>query len=57
MEQMVVTIAEAVKLTRISQAKLYQLFNDGTVETIHIGRRRFVKVASLKKLLQIEDDA
>jgi len=57
MEQSVVTVAEAVQLTRISQAKLYQLFNDGTVETIHIGRRRLVKLDSLRRLLKMPEAA
>lgn len=51
MEQTVVSVAEARAMTRLGTTKLYELFNDGTIETVHLGRRRLVKVRSIRKLL------
>lgn len=57
MEQAVVSVAEAVQITRLSQARLYQLFANGTLDYVHVGRRRLVKIDSLKRLLQIPEAA
>lgn len=57
MEQSVVTVAEAAQLTRLSTAKLYQLFADGTLDTVHIGRKRLVKIDSIRRLLKMPEAA
>jgi predicted DNA-binding transcriptional regulator AlpA len=57
MEQAVVTVAEAVQITRLSQARLYQLFADGTLDYVHVGRRRLVKIDSIRRLLKMPEAA
>jgi excisionase family DNA binding protein len=51
MENPVVSVAEAKSMTRLGMTKLYELFNDGTLETVKVGRRRLVKVDSIKRLV------
>jgi len=51
MEPTVVSVAEAQSLTRLGMTKLYELFNDGTLETVKVGLRRLVKIDSVRRLL------
>ena len=48
------TIAEACDAVGLGRTKLYELIGGGEVDTITIGRRRLVRVASLLKLLKID---
>ena len=54
MERPTCTIAEACDAVGLGRTKLYELIGDGGIETITIGRRRLVRVASLLKLLKID---
>ena len=48
------TIAEACDAVGLGRTKLYELIGGGEIDTIAIGRRRLVRVASLLKLLKID---
>jgi len=52
-----VTIADARRLSGIGNTKLWELIKDGKVDTVSIGRRRLVVLASLKRLLTPESSA
>jgi excisionase family DNA binding protein len=54
MENLVVSVAEAMKMTRLGMTKVYELINDGKLQTVKVGRRRLVKVDSIKRLLNVE---
>jgi excisionase family DNA binding protein len=45
------TVKEACEMSGLGKTKLYELIGDGKVDTTLIGRRRLVKVDSLKTLL------
>ena len=45
------TVKEASATLRISRWKLYDLIRSGRIDTIRIGRRRFVPVDALIKLI------
>lgn len=51
MEPQVVSVAQAKSLTGLGMTKLYELFADGTLSTVKVGRRRLVKISSIEKLL------
>ena len=46
------TVREACEMSGLGKTKLYELMNQGKLETTTIGRRRLVKVDSLKSLLE-----
>jgi excisionase family DNA binding protein len=46
-----VTVPIALNLTGIGRTKLYQLIDNGAVESIRIGRRRLINYASLERLV------
>lgn len=46
------TIKEACEMSGLSRSKLYLLMGEGKLDTITVGRRRLVKVASLRALLE-----
>lgn len=43
--------AEAAHALGISRARLYQLLDDGTIPSIHLGRRRLIRHEALVELL------
>jgi excisionase family DNA binding protein len=45
------TIAEACSAVGFGKTKLYELIDDGAVDSIRIGRRRLVRVPSLLRFL------
>lgn len=45
------SIAEACSAAGFGRTKLYELIDDGAIETTKIGRRRLVRVPSLLRLL------
>lgn len=51
MQPFTISIAEAAKALGVGRTVLYQMANDGRLETIKIGRRRLVKVESIRLLL------
>lgn len=46
------TIAEAGAMSGLGKTKLYELIGDGKIDTVTVGRRRLVKVDSLRALLE-----
>ncbi len=46
-----VTVATALRLTGLGRTKLYELIAERRVETVKVGRRRLVSVASIERLL------
>lgn len=50
-ERLTCSVAEACTAVGLSRSKIYELIGGGAVETVMIGRRRLVKVPSLKRLL------
>jgi len=57
MEPITVTVAAARQALGIGTTKLYELIGQGKLDTITIGRRRLVKVASIRRLAGVENDA
>lgn len=56
MEPMLVTIADAAKVLGLGRSKLYALLASKDLESVSIGRRRLVKMASIKALAQAESN-
>jgi excisionase family DNA binding protein len=52
-----VTVKNACHLMGIGNTKAYELFKEGKLQTVTIGRRRLVVFASIEKLMGIEADA
>ncbi|MBU6298152.1 MAG: excisionase family DNA-binding protein [Alphaproteobacteria bacterium] len=50
-ERLTCSVAEACTAVGLSRSKIYELISGGAVETVMIGRRRLVRVPSLKRLL------
>lgn len=51
MEILSTTINEATKVLGIGRTKIYELIKSGELETVKIGRRRLIKAASMRKLI------
>ena len=49
------SIREACYSLGLGRTKMYELIADGSLETVRIGSRRFIKVASLFTLLSMRD--
>ena len=56
MQPMLCSQAEAGKMLAIGKTKLGELIAKGDLETIRIGARRLVKIASVRRLAGIESD-
>lgn len=52
MEPITVTIDGAKKATGLGVTKLYELINEGKLQTVKVGRRTLVKVASIRAMLE-----
>jgi len=52
MEPVLCSIADAARMLGIGKTKLYSILDDGRLETVSIGTRRLVKVASIKRLVE-----
>lgn len=50
MEPHFTSIPEAAEVLGIGRSKTYELIGEGKLETVRIGRRRLVTVASIKAL-------
>jgi excisionase family DNA binding protein len=50
-ELLFVRIKDATRMLGIGRTHIYGLINRGKIETVHLGRCRLVKVASLRKLI------
>jgi len=51
MKKIAVSIVEAGQTIGIGRTKIYELINDGTLETFKIGRRRLVKTKSIRAVV------
>lgn len=56
MQPILCSQAEAGKMLAIGKTKLGELVAQGQLETVRIGARRLVKIASVMRLAGIEDD-
>jgi len=56
MEAILCSQAEAGKMLAIGKTKLGELIVEGQLETVRIGSRRLVKIASVLRLAGIETD-
>ena len=52
MTQYTTSITEAAKALGLGRTSIYALINEGRLESIKIGRRRLVKVESIRQLLE-----
>jgi excisionase family DNA binding protein len=50
-EPEVVSVAEARVLTNLGTTKIYELIADKQLETLRIGRRRLIRLKSIRALL------
>ena len=48
------SISDAAKALSLGRTSIYSLINEGRLETIKIGRRRLVKVDSIRRLLETQ---
>lgn len=54
MDQFTASITEAAKALSLGRTSIYALINSGTLKTVKIGRRRLVKVESIRQLLETQ---
>lgn len=52
MEPVTVSIDETRQATGLGVTKIYELISQGKLETVKVGRRRLVKTASIRALLE-----
>ncbi len=51
MEPVTVTVSTAMAAIGIGQTKIYELMNNGTLQTVRVGRRRLVRIDSIRALV------
>lgn len=51
MGAMTISIADTIRATSLSESTIYRMIREGELESIKIGRRRLVKMASLQRLI------
>ncbi len=52
MEAVLISITDAARMLGIGRTKTYDLIAEGLLETVSIGSRRLVKVASITALVE-----
>nr|WP_208417599.1 helix-turn-helix domain-containing protein [Sphingopyxis panaciterrae] len=52
MTQYTTSISQAAKALSLGRTSIYALINEGRLDTIKIGRRRLIKVESIRDLLE-----
>lgn len=52
--KLLATIAETKGLTGLGKTKIYDLIDDGTLESVKVGSRRLVKMSSIRRLAGAE---
>jgi len=50
MEPEVVSVAEARTITRLGETKIYELIGTGQLASVKIGRRRLIRLDSIRRL-------
>jgi len=56
METVLCSIPDAAKALGLGRSKTYELIDEGQLETVRIGRRRLVRVSSIRTLAQGSQD-
>jgi excisionase family DNA binding protein len=56
MEKLTCTVKEACGALSLGRSKLYELIKAGEIDTVKIGTRTLVKVASLLRLVEINSE-
>jgi excisionase family DNA binding protein len=51
MEQLAVSISDTGKTLSVGRTTVYQMIADGRLEAFRLGRRRLVKVESIRRLI------
>lgn len=51
MESLAVSVKDAAQALGVGRTTVYFLLNTGELEAIHVGRRRLIKAASLRRLI------
>lgn len=52
LEPITCTIEDAARISGIGRSRVFQLINDGKLQTTKIGNRRLIFVSSLRELLE-----
>jgi len=52
MEPLTITINDTKKATGLGTTKIYELINQGKLQTVKVGRRTLVKTASIRALVE-----
>ncbi|MEM8697024.1 MAG: helix-turn-helix domain-containing protein [Pseudomonadota bacterium] len=55
MEPVTISVSGAAKALGLGRTSIYELINEGRLETIKIGRRRLIKTASIRRLVEEQD--
>src|SRR5262249_26355301 len=55
-EPLTVTIAVALRLSGLGRTKLYELISQKEIESVTVGSRRLIVLASLKRLLRAKGE-
>jgi excisionase family DNA binding protein len=50
MEPEVVSVAEARTMTRLGATKIYEMIGTGELQSVKIGRRRLIRVDSIRQI-------
>lgn len=50
MQPITCSVLDAAKALSVSRGTIYNWMNEGRIETVRVGRRRLVKIDSLKRL-------
>jgi excisionase family DNA binding protein len=54
MDTITISIKDAARAVGLGRTSIYALIRDGRLETVKLGRRTLVKVASIRRLLREE---
>lgn len=57
MEPEVVSVAEARSITRLGHSKIYELIGTGELRSVKIGRRRLIRLDSIRRLTGAQEAA
>lgn len=52
MEKLMCSVAEAAQSLGVCRATIYNWMNEGRINTVRIGGRRLVEIASIKRLVE-----
>ncbi len=53
MQAVTTSVKNTAEIIGIGRTKVYELINQGKLETINVGRRRLVKTASIRALVEM----